>query len=87
MNVFSPPTIEEYNYQYYEEYKRLYQTAYYLSLQMKQLTETREDLWGRLSRLEVIFYSTLRKKQKNLRMISGENPPKKRNAQDELRMK
>ena len=37
-NVNYLSSIEEYNYQYYEEYKRLYQTAYYLSLQMKQLT-------------------------------------------------
>lgn len=37
INVSTLLFIEEYNYQYYEEYKRLYQTAYYLSLQMKQL--------------------------------------------------
>lgn len=29
--------LEEFNYQYYEEYKRLYQTAYLLSIQLKQL--------------------------------------------------
>lgn len=44
---------EEYNYQYYEEYKRLYQTAYLLSLQLKQLNTAKDDLWVRLVRLEV----------------------------------
>ena len=45
--------LEEYNFQYYEEYKRLYQTAFLLSLQLKNLSETKDELWQKLGRLEV----------------------------------
>ena len=42
---------EDFNYHYYEEFKRLYLTGYYLSMQMKQLTSKRDELWGKASKL------------------------------------
>ena len=61
MKVSIGKIIEEYNYQYYEEYKRLYQTAYCLSSQMRELTSTKDDLWTRLLRMEVLILLSIEK--------------------------
>lgn len=50
--------VEEHNYQYYEEYRRLYHTAYLLSEQLKHLAHSKEDIWTKVGRLEVISNQT-----------------------------
>ena len=76
--------LEEYNFQYYEEYKRLYQTAFLLSLQLKNLSETKDELWQKLGRLEVPSLTIRRKKPKISRMIFVENRQKGRKDSEEL---
>ena len=45
---------ENYNYQYYEEYKKLYFTAYCLSIQLKKILKTKDDLCVKLAKIEVL---------------------------------
>lgn len=59
VSIYSP--IEEYNYQYYEEYKRIYQTAYYLSIRLKTLLHDREHFWSKLLQMEVTLSHTIEK--------------------------
>ena len=47
--------LEDHNFQYYEEYRRLYHTAYLLSFQLKQLAQTKQELWVKLGKLEVNY--------------------------------
>ena len=42
---------EDFNFHYYEEFKRLHLTGYYLSMQMKQLVGKRDELWAKVSKL------------------------------------
>ena len=42
---------ENYNYQYYEEFKKLYFTAYCLSIQLKKIVKTKDDLCTKLVKI------------------------------------
>lgn len=56
---------ENYNFQYYEEYKKLYFTAYCLSIQLKKILKTKDDLCTKLAKIEVFKFVIFRKKHKN----------------------
>lgn len=71
---YSPPpmsqqlTSPDYNYYYYEEYKKLYVASFMLSTQvrhvltqMKELLKTKDELVNKLTRLEVATDATQKK--------------------------
>jgi len=57
---------ENYNFQYYEEYKKLYFTAYCLSIQLKKIIKTKDDLCTKLAKIEVLNLLYL---EKSIRII------------------
>lgn len=44
----SPLSHLDHNKQFYEEYKKIFTTGYCLSQQLKQLVESKEELWKKL---------------------------------------
>ena len=42
---------ENYNYQYYEEFKKLHLTAYCLSIQLKKILKTKDDICFKLNKI------------------------------------
>lgn len=43
----------DHNIKFYEEYRKIFATGYYLSIQLKQLVDNKDDLWKKLLTYEV----------------------------------
>lgn len=49
-------TNQDHNIKFYEEFRKIFSTGYYLSQQLKQLVNTKEEMWKRLLSYEVLIY-------------------------------
>lgn len=45
----------DHNIKFYEEYRKIFTTGFYLSQQLRQLVSSKEDLWKKLLSYEVTF--------------------------------
>jgi hypothetical protein len=66
---------ENYNYQYYEEFKKLYFTAYCLSIQLKKILKTKDDLVVKLVKIEVLIKLYLEKSLRRIEIIIARAGP------------
>lgn len=45
----------DHNIKFYEEYRKIFTTGFYLSQQLRQLVSSKEDLWKKLLSYEVTY--------------------------------
>lgn len=55
----------DHNIKFYEEYRKIFTTGFYLSQQLRQLVSSKDDLWKKLLSYEVTS-TTLRKELKRI---------------------
>lgn len=75
-----PLSYLDHNRQFYEEYKKIFTTGYCLSQQLKQLVESKEELWKKLLNYEVSYLPSRKRQKKSSRTRCAKRRQRKRSV-------